>query len=95
MRAYKTLSYQDGFIDKNEFERLIDLLYYFNDLYKKFQQLVKNNDKRISFLEFKKGHEIIGLEASTLEELKKEFNKIDTNREGYILFDEVRIVFNQ
>ena len=58
-------------------------------MYKKFQQLDKNNDKRISFLEFKKGHEIIGLKASTSEELKKEFNKIDTNRGGYILFDEV------
>ena len=76
----------------NEFECLIDLLYYYSDLYKRFQQLVKNNDKHISFLEFKKGHEIVGLEANT-EELKKEFNKIDTSNGGYILFDEVRIVF--
>ena len=91
--SFLILFYQDGFIDINEFERLIDLRYYYNDMYKKFQQLDKNNDKRISFLEFKKGHEIIGLEASTSEELKKEFNKIDINHGGYILFDEVRIVF--
>ena len=90
-----TFSYQDGFIDIDEFERLIDLLYYYNDLYKKFQQLDKNNDKRISFSEFKKGHEIIGLKANTSEKLREEFNKIDTNHGGYILFDEVRTVFDQ
>lgn len=54
-----------------------------------FGQLDTNGDKRISFNEFKKGHELIGESDLDDGHLKQEFNKIDTNHGGYILFDEV------
>lgn len=54
-----------------------------------FGQLDTNRDKRISFVEFKKGHELIGHSHVNENQLKEDFNRIDTNRGGYILFDEV------
>ena len=48
-----------------------------------------NKDKRISFAEFKKGHELTGHSHVNEHHLKEEFNRIDTNHGGYILFDEV------
>ena len=73
----------------NEFCRLIELLYHYNELSNLFGQLDTNKDKRISFNEFKKGHELIGQSDLDDRELRKEFNRIDTNRGEYILFDEV------
>jgi Ca2+-binding EF-hand superfamily protein len=54
-----------------------------------FKKLDKNNDNRISLQEFKQGHKLMGLEGLSNPELKKAFDDIDTNRGGYILFDEV------
>ena len=54
-----------------------------------FGQLDVNKDKRISFAEFKKGHELIGHSHVSEKQLKEEFHRIDTNNGGYILFDEV------
>lgn len=72
-----------------EFCRLIDLLYYYNELSDLFGQLDTNKDKRISFVEFKKGHELIGESDVDDADLRRDFNRIDTNHGGYILFDEV------
>jgi len=89
MRAYKAAdTSKDGFIDFDEFGRLIDLLFHYDRLYKVFQKLDKNKDKRISYAEFKKGHDLMGVAGRTDAELKKAFNEIDTNHGGYILFDE-------
>ncbi|CAH1761790.1 2183_t:CDS:2 [Entrophospora sp. SA101] len=89
MRAYKAAdASKDGFIDSNEFGRLLDLLYYYNDVYKKFKKLDKNNDKRINYQEFKEGHKMIGIKVASEKDLKAEFDKIDANGGGYILFDE-------
>ena len=82
--------YQDGFIDFKEFGRLIDLLHYYNELFKIFKELDINNDRRIDFGEFKKGHELIGISVGSIKELREKFNEIDTNHGGYILFDEVK-----
>ncbi|CAF1386911.1 unnamed protein product, partial [Adineta steineri] len=41
------------------------------------------------FSEFKKGHELMGVEDIDEYALRKEFHRIDTNHGGYILFDEV------
>ncbi|CAG8731635.1 16632_t:CDS:1, partial [Gigaspora rosea] len=51
----------DGLIQLNEFDRLIELLYYYDEVYHIFQQLDKNKDESISFEEFKKGHELVGI----------------------------------
>jgi len=54
-----------------------------------FTQLDTNKDKRISFSEFKKGHGLIGQSNVSDAQLRREFDSIDTNHGGYILFDEV------
>ncbi|CAG8514650.1 7965_t:CDS:2 [Paraglomus occultum] len=89
MRAYKAAdTSKDGFIDLNEFGRLIDLLHYYHELYKKFQQLDIDGDRRISYVEFKKGHDLMGIKGRSDKVLKAAFDEIDTNHGGYILFDE-------
>ncbi|CAF4535313.1 unnamed protein product, partial [Rotaria socialis] len=45
------------------------------------------------FDEFKKGFELLGEDTPAEESLKQEFDKIDSNDGGYILFDEVRIKY--
>ncbi|CAG8566823.1 17384_t:CDS:2, partial [Dentiscutata heterogama] len=89
MRAYKAAdASNDGYVQLEEFGRLIDLLHYYNELYEIFQKLDVDHDRRITFEEFKKGHKLINLEGLSDEELKEEFNKIDINKGGLILFDE-------
>ncbi|PKC12544.1 EF-hand [Rhizophagus irregularis] len=89
MRAYKAAdTSQDGFIDFKEFGRLIDLLHYYNNLFQIFKKLDIDNDRRINFNEFKKGYELMGINVNSPKELKSKFDEIDTNRGGYILFDE-------
>lgn len=80
---------QSGYVEFREFRRLLDLLYYYNELSSLFGQLDTNKDKRISFSEFKKGHQLMGQSHLDDDALKEEFRRIDTNRGGYILFDEV------
>ncbi|CAF3934024.1 unnamed protein product, partial [Rotaria sp. Silwood1] len=63
-------------------------LYYYNQLSHLFGQLDTNKDKRTSFNEFKKGHELIGYSSTDENSLRQEFNRIDTNHGKYILFDE-------
>ncbi|KAJ3086061.1 hypothetical protein HK102_013556 [Quaeritorhiza haematococci] len=88
MRAYKSADKsQDGFISEKEFEKLVDLLWYYDDLFKKFQTLDVDKDRRITFTEFKKGYAQLGLKGDDAT-LKKEFDKIDTNAGGMILFEE-------
>ncbi|CAF1195807.1 unnamed protein product [Didymodactylos carnosus] len=90
MRAFRAAdSNGNGFVDLSEFGLLLDLLVYYNDLSQKFKVLDINGDKRISFDEFKKGYAQEGRSISDRAELKREFDAIDTNHGGYILFDEV------
>lgn len=89
MRAYRAADISnDGFIDRKEFKNLVHLLYYYNDLYVLFKEMDADHDKRISFKEFCKGHEMIGIHLKNKADLKKVFNSIDTNGGGMILFDE-------
>ncbi|CAF3867090.1 unnamed protein product [Rotaria sordida] len=89
IRAFKAADTNgSGFIEFKEFHRFLDLLYYYNQLSNLFRQLDTNKDKRISFNEFKQGHELIGYSSTDENSLRQEFNRIDTNHGGYILFDE-------
>jgi len=88
MRAYKAADNdKNQYINFSEFHHLVDLLYYFNDLGKQFAVLDKDHDHRISLKEFIQGHSILGLHVTDAQ-AKVEFDKIDTNHGGYILFDE-------
>ncbi|CAG8473583.1 hypothetical protein C2G38_2110247 [Gigaspora rosea] len=89
LRAYKAAdTSKDGFVQLDEFGRLLELLHYYNELYEIFKVLDVDHDKRISFEEFKKGHKLMKLDGLSDEELREEFGKIDTNNGGLILFDE-------
>jgi len=88
MRAYKAAdTSKDGFIDFKEFKHFLDLLKYYHDLSKEFAKLDVDHDKRVSYNEFLKGHNLVGIQI-TDDHAKEEFNKIDTNKGGYILFEE-------
>ena len=69
---------------------MLGFLDYYGELHEMFQELDTNGDKRISFNEFKRGFELTGDNEADDNYLKQEFNKIDTNKGGYIMFDEVR-----
>ncbi len=81
---------QDGFVELNEFGKIFQLLKNYDELSKLFEELDTNNDHRISFKEFKKGHELLGEDSSDEDHLREEFDAIDSNHGGQILFDEVR-----
>lgn len=80
-------------IELREFGKIVELLKHYNELHGVFDQLDTNDDHRISFAEFKKGFDLIGEDSSDENYLRREFNKIDTNKGGFILFDEVKILF--
>lgn len=96
LRAYKAADVsKDGFIQFNEFAGLVRLLSFYDDLWQRFQQLDKNGDRRLSFAEFKQAHSILGLPAGTSDaDLKRLFDKLDSNHGGYLLFDEFCIFFS-
>lgn len=77
-------------IELREFGKIVELLNHYNKISEVFEQLDTNGDHRISFNEFKQGFDLMGEDSSNEKFLKQEFNKIDTNKGGFILFDEVR-----
>ncbi|TPX60017.1 hypothetical protein PhCBS80983_g02037 [Powellomyces hirtus] len=87
IRAYKAAdSSTDGFVDRKEFRRLMEFLAIFDGVYKKFKKMDADGDRRVNFEEFEKGFKEIGaLGGQTPRQL---FDEIDTNKGGYILFDE-------
>ncbi|CAF4183602.1 unnamed protein product [Adineta steineri] len=94
LRAYKAADIDhNGFVQLREFRHLIELLCLYNEFSIVFGQLDKNHDKKISFSEFVKGHELIDHEDMDEDELRDEFDRIDTNHGGCILFDEVCYIF--
>lgn len=94
MRAYKAADKtgkakaNDGFIEFDEFENLLKYLTYYSHLYKLFSQLDKDTDHRISFAEFKKGHEICGFKDAKEADLRKDFNQVDSDHGGFVRFEE-------
>ncbi|CAF4067798.1 unnamed protein product, partial [Rotaria sordida] len=89
MRAYKAADTSgNGFVELREFEKIVQLLNHYDKLSQIFKELDTNDDHRISFSEFKRGFALIGEDDSNENYLRQEFNKIDTNKGGYILFDE-------
>jgi Ca2+-binding EF-hand superfamily protein len=47
-----------------------------------------NSDHRISYAEFRRGHDDLGLHVSSDDDLKRIFAAIDSNHGGMILFNE-------
>ncbi|CAB4402193.1 unnamed protein product [Rhizophagus irregularis] len=87
MRAYEAADVsRDGVIDFNEFGCLIDLLHYYNELSCIFKRLDIDNNGRIDFEEFKKGHDLIGISVKSNTMLKEKFDEICGNK-NHIPFD--------
>ncbi len=79
-------------MELREFEKIVQLLQQYEEISNVFEELDTNDDHRISFKEFKKGHELLGEQNSDEDHLQQEFDAIDSNDGGYILFDEVRML---
>ncbi|CAF1433269.1 unnamed protein product [Rotaria sordida] len=89
LRAYKAADTSDnGFVELKEFEKIVQLLKQYDEISKIFEELDTNDDHRIGFNEFKKGFQLLGEDDSDENSLKQEFDAIDSNDGGYILFDE-------
>jgi len=89
MRAYKrTIKGGDGddWVDKKEFKSLLGNLFYFNKIYWIFDN-IDGDDRRLTLQEFKLGISTLGLQM-TESEARREFQAIDRNGGGMVLFDE-------
>jgi Ca2+-binding EF-hand superfamily protein len=91
MRAFKqTVVYEgngDEYIQSDELPQLLSNLFYFNKLYAAFIDIDQDFDKRLDIQEFLKGAKKLGLKMKK-KELKKEFEEMDANSGGIVLFDE-------
>jgi len=91
MRAYKKTILKDGdgddWVEKKEFHALLLNIFWFNKLWQVFDAVDTGDDRRIDVQEFCRGMSILGLNMSQ-EEAYNEFNQIDTNNGGQVLFVE-------
>ena len=88
MRAYKAADRKaDGLIRRNEFRLLLKYLVYFNDLWDRFDEIDSDDDRRISLEEFKRGCGILGI-GIPAEEIEADFDDMDANGGGTVLFEE-------
>lgn len=91
MRAYKKTTLQDGngddWVQKHEFHALLLNLFWFNKLWQVFSMVDSGSDRRIDFNEFKGGLSQLGLQLND-QEAQAEFQKIDGNGGGQVLFVE-------
>jgi len=91
MRAYKKTILKDGdgddWVEKPEFHALLLNIFWFNKLFQVFQVMDAGADRRIDVREFQAGMSQLGLQMSD-QEAMQEFNRIDTNHGGQVLFVE-------
>eukprot|EP00437_Effrenium_voratum_P020806 CAMPEP_0181446024 /NCGR_PEP_ID=MMETSP1110-20121109/25892_1 /TAXON_ID=174948 /ORGANISM="Symbiodinium sp., Strain CCMP421" /LENGTH=400 /DNA_ID=CAMNT_0023570091 /DNA_START=87 /DNA_END=1289 /DNA_ORIENTATION=- len=88
MRAYKaTLRNPDGYVHKTDLQILLRNMFYFNKLYSLYEVVDTDNDRRMDMNEFRSGISFLGLKL-TPSEAHDEFNFMDANGGGKVLFDE-------
>lgn len=90
MRAYKK-TIRDGngddWVQKREFKSLLANLFYFNKIFWVFDQVDENHDRRMNYDEFKMCMVMCGA-GLTEAEVRRDFEMVDRNHGGIILFDE-------
>eukprot|EP00928_Gymnodinium_smaydae_P003232 TRINITY_DN11154_c0_g1_i3.p1 TRINITY_DN11154_c0_g1~~TRINITY_DN11154_c0_g1_i3.p1 ORF type:complete len:419 (+),score=91.40 TRINITY_DN11154_c0_g1_i3:116-1372(+) len=88
MRAYRsTVAHeQDEFVHKMDFPVLLRNIVYFNKLWQAFDEIDADNDRRLTFGEFRAGLSKVGLSGRC--DPHTVFTQLDTNRGGVVLFDE-------
>eukprot|EP00049_Salpingoeca_infusionum_P008019 m.129276 g.129276 ORF g.129276 m.129276 type:complete len:793 (+) comp13889_c0_seq4:80-2458(+) len=91
MRAYKQTTLVDGdgdsWVERSEFPFLLRNIFYFNKAFKAFEGVDTDNDRRLTKAEFFAGLDNLGL-ALPKEEADAQFDFMDTNNGGVVLFDE-------
>jgi len=101
MRAYKATinasdSNGDDWVQRKEFKRLLGNLFYFNKAYWIFENQDGDKDRRMDFPEFKNCLTLVAGSAGMKDaEMKADFDKVDRNGGGIILFDEFCRYFTQ
>jgi Ca2+-binding EF-hand superfamily protein len=95
MRAYKKTIHIDGdgdaWVQKKEFHALLLNVFWFNKLFKIFHSIAsveERTDRRIDFNNFHEGMSKLGLGSLDKAEALKEFQCMDMNGEGQVLFVE-------
>lgn len=89
MRAYKRTIKEgngDDWVQKKEFKALLGALFYFNKIFWIFNE-TDGDDRRLTFPEFKRCLVFCGVTMNE-SDAKREFQSIDRNNGGIILFDE-------
>merc|ERR1719327_250077 len=100
MRAYKmTISKKGGgdgddWVERKEFKRLLANLFYFNKIFWVFDQVDNDKDRRMNFQEFKHCLAVCGSPMSQ-SQARAEFQKVDRNGGGIILFNEFCLYFTE
>jgi Ca2+-binding EF-hand superfamily protein len=97
MRAYKASMEsvkKDDWVEKKEFKILLGMLFYFNKIFWLFDQVDEDHDRRMTLQEFKWCLSAAGVKVSE-PKAKLDFDSVDTNKGGFILFDEFCIYFTQ
>jgi len=91
MRAYKKTILKDGdgddWVEKKEFHALLLNIFWFNKLWQIFDAVDTGDDRRIDANEFVRAMGQMGLNLST-QEAHAEFDRIDQNHGGQVLFVE-------
>lgn len=89
MRAYKRTIREgngDDWVNKKEFKPLLGALFYFNKIFWLFNE-VDGDDRRVDYGEFKRCIALSGVKMSESDS-RHEFQRLDRNGGGIILFDE-------
>merc|ERR1712086_260937 len=99
MRAYKQTCLKEGgdgdaWVEPGEFPQLLLNLFYFNKLYQCFEQVDDDNDRRLDLKEFIAGLDRLGMSMSD-KKAQAEFEDMDTNDGGIVLFDEFCIRYTK
>merc|ERR1712166_1076093 len=99
MRAYKQTCLKEGgdgdaWVEPGEFPQLLLNLFYFNKLFQCFEQVDTDDDRRMDEEEFIKGLGMLGMNLSE-KDAKADFDEMDSNDGGIVLFDEFCIWFTK
>merc|ERR1719373_487505 len=93
--AYKTTRGEDptddldaAFVELDEFHNFIIATRRYIELYAAFEDIDEGEDHRIDFSEFSAGLQLLAQWGVTVENAEEEFQKIDENGGGQILFEE-------
>lgn len=77
----------DDWVQAKEFKKLLINLFYYNKLFWLFDQCDSDKDRRMDLKEFQHCLAMCNVKLKE-EKAKKEFDKMDTNHGGIVLFDE-------